>query len=973
MKSFTKLYRLMAIGIGASIVPNVWAASLTVNEGDDTNGYIPFHFYYLDDINCRSQVIYPASSLEGMKGQSINGITFYINEDGYASDWMTSDMILSIATVESEKFDGDLSYGYADFFEPEWTVCYSGEMSGEAEGRSLSFKFTTPFSYTGDNLLLQISLGEKGNAYPRTIFLGVNTDYMCSAYTTNGSTTYGSTFLPQTTFEFGELEPYSASVSTDNISFPSTLLGDTASSKIKVSNSGKNPFSIASTLDAPDCFTLGEFDTTLESGGSTEIPVVFSPATADEYKGVLTLDLGEAGTFTVNLAGSGIEKPTGYVADFDLPDKSLPADWIGWEVVKSYDYDVWDYVDIIEQKESVEKFISYEKDGKKGVTVEEGNHIREYPNMTIYYMISPEVEGNILVSASDCEWYNEPAFNIYKATKNEAGEWVIGTEALPIQWLSSTSEGWGIGLTSVDEPCYLAVDVENMAISSFCADKLAGAVEEVPVGTEFTVGDLEYKVVAENEVEVTGVASGVKEIEIPATVTHSGGAVLDVVSIGREAFYWSSVTKAVLPEGLRSIGYGAFRQSDLEEINLPSTLTEIGDYAFRTTHISSVEIPEGIVSLGSSVFAMCEQLTDVKLPSTLESLGSGVFYKAAITSVEIPESCLSIAIEAFESCTSLETVKLPSGLKEIKEMTFLGCSALKNIALPESLETIETQAFWNTGLETLNLPASVSKIASNTFTNSPIAEISVAEDSEYFKTVDGVLYDADGSFLYLYPRVEGDSYTVLDGTRGIIGGAFYKAAVKNVVLPETLAGIDEMAFCNSALEEISIPESVTVIFAQAFAGTQIAQITFPSELDVLEEGVLAGCEKLTKVELPESLESIANLAFYNCTALTQIICNGEKPAEFDAWEGMTDPFRGVDRSLVTVYCPDESLDDYKASEWADFFENIEGKSVLGSGIDKIEASELDSNTVIYDLSGRRIEVPAPGSIYIINGKKTLVK
>lgn len=1048
------------------------ASTLTVNDGSATDGYIPFHFYYLDNANCRSQVIYAADQLEAMKGQAITEVHFYIDETGYSGSWKAEEMCLSIAETDEDVFPGDLSDRYTDFFTPDWTVAYNGPMEGEEGGRDLVFSMTTPYTYTGSNLIIQISLGSAGNAYPKAQFLGVTTEKMCAAYTTSGGTTYGEPFLPKTTFSFGELAPYEANISAEAIDFPTTLTGGSSKGVIKISNKGKNAFPMTLTSPADNSFSAGELPATLEAGESADITFTFKPVTAGEYAATVTLDCGEAGTFNISLTGKSIDAPEGYSVSFNVPEHELPLNWTGWEITREYDFNVGDYVEIVGEKESNEYFLTYVKDEKTGVKVEEGNHIREYPNMIFVYMISPEIDGNFIINATATGGNYE--LLLHTATKAADGTWKIGAENLDYQWISDPASDWGLALGSLSAPGYIAIEAVNMAVSEFNADMLAGepadsfvpalsaeslefgdvtegetasksitltnngtkaftfscaitsdseteafavtnetetlepgisteiavtfapevpgdytafltldfeegeamtvtlsgkGIEKdinVPVGTEFTVGDLDYVVTAEGEVEVSGVTSGVEECEVPATVIHPDGKILNVVGIAREAFYWSSVRKVNLPEGLRTIGYGAFRQSDLAEINLPSSLTKIEDYAFRTTMLASVDIPEGITSLGSSVFAMCEKLTDVKLPSTLKSLGSGVFYKAAISEITVPDGCTEIAEEAFEACASLKKVTLPSDLTEIKPMTFIDCTSLTSIDLPAGLTKIGSQAFINTGLTSLHIPAALENIASNSFTNSPIAEITVDPANKEFKTVEGVLYSADGSFLYLYPRNNAVTYSVVDGTRGIIGGAFYASSVKTVVLPETLDGIDEMAFCSSALEEITIPDNVSIIFPQAFAGTQLKELTLPEKVTKVEEALVAGCEKLVTITLPEDMKDIGNRAFYNCTALRTIVCKGATPSEFDGWEGLTDPFRGVDKSLITIYCPDDAVTDYKDSEWGDFFENIMGISELKVGVTGVNSDGvlISGGETIHIISSE----PAAVSIFDMAGR-----
>ena len=1048
----------VAVGLTAAASP-VIAGTITVNEGSNTDGYIPFHFYYLDNAKCRSQVIFPAEQLQEMKGQAIKELKFYIDENGYNSAWATNDMRLSIAETDKTEFETEYYSNSTEFLEPEWTVAYSGHMEGVAGGRELTFTLSSPYTYSGSNLLIQISLGEKGNAYPTTKFLGVSTDNYPSAYTESGSSVNAVSFLPMTTFTYGELPPFEAKISTDAIDFATVMVGQSASTSIKVGNSGANAFPISVSIPADGMFNVGDVPAKLESGQSLDIPFTFAPSEAGDFNTSATLNLGDAGNFTVNLSGKGMEAPKGYTANFALPAKSLPENWTGWAVTREYDFGVGDYVEIVSAKESLSYFEPYSAGTTSGMTIEEGNHIREYPNMTVVYMISPEIEGNFMIQAAATR--NNYALTLYQATKAADGSWTIGTEPLDYTWAAKPDGTWGIAIGSVAAGTRIAIDMQNLAIATFAADNLGGATAdysaslssesitfgevtvgekasrtitlsnngtkaftiaigqseesaftaactatalepgisteinvaftpetpgsytselklnlgeagtytvalsgegkakptEVPVGTEFTTDGIDYIVTAIGEVSVTGAASGMAECIVPATVNNADGATFTVTAIDREAFYWSSTRKIVLPEGLKSIGYGAFRQSDLAEINLPSTLTEIGDYAFRTTKITSIDVPEGISSLGGSVFASCELLSEVKLPSTLRSLGNGVFYKTAITSIELPENCTDIAEEVFEGCSSLSSVKLPSNLSENKSMTFMDCSSLTSIEIPTNVSRINTLAFSNTGLTSLNLPASVNYIASNTFTNSPIAAITVAAENEHFKIVDGVLYSADGNFLYLYPHNTAESYTVAEGTRGIIGGAFYKSAVKTVALPQSLVGIDEMAFCKSSLETISIPESVNLILGQAFAGTQLKELVLPSSLTKIEEALVADCAQLTTITLGESLADVGNRAFYNCTALESIVCKGSTPSEFDGWEGFTDPFRGVDKTRITVYCPDGAVADYKASEWGDFFTNIKGMSEL-SGISSIGIGEIAIS------GGNRISVKATEPVIV---------
>lgn len=54
---------------------------------------------------------------------------------------------------------------------------------------------------------------------------------------------------------------------------------------------------------------------------------------------------------------------------------------------------------------------------------------------------------------------------------------------------------------------------------------------------------------------------------------------------------------------------------------------------------------------------------------------------------------------------------LPPLLKVVEEGAFYGCEHLKSVQFPDSLETIRPDAFFNTGLESVELPASLRTVA----------------------------------------------------------------------------------------------------------------------------------------------------------------------------------------------------------------------------------------------------------------------
>ena len=204
--------------------------------------------------------------------------------------------------------------------------------------------------------------------------------------------------------------------------------------------------------------------------------------------------------------------------------------------------------------------------------------------------------------------------------------------------------------------------------------------------------------------------SSLRSITLPTGVT----------SIGNYAFQGcSSLTSVTLLAGVTSIGDGAFYGcSSLTSLTLPAGLTSIGEAAFwGCSSLTSLTLPAGVTSIGRSVFYDCSSLTSVTIPAGVTSIGDYAFSGcSSLTSVTIPESVTSIGVEAFAYCSSLTSITLPEGVTSIGETAFLGCSSLTSIMLPANVTSIGEYAFYGcSSLTSLTLPASVTSIGDHAF------------------------------------------------------------------------------------------------------------------------------------------------------------------------------------------------------------------------------------------------------------------
>lgn len=441
----------------------------------------------------------------------------------------------------------------------------------------------------------------------------------------------------------------------------------------------------------------------------------------------------------------------------------------------------------------------------------------------------------------------------------------------------------------------------------------------------FVVDNVEYIVTGEKTVGLSGLTDefAATELTVPSEVVNEGKT-YSVTSIEEEAIKWSDLTKLVLPASVTELKETAIYSNDaLVEVVLPETLTTLGRYALAYNDaLNNVVVPAGVTVIPESCFARNSSMTNIEIKGQYTSIGNGAFYKVPLKEITIPATCKSIGDNAFQLCEELAKVTLNEGLETLSDGAFRQCPKLTEITLPESLVTLDDNVFLEAGLTSVNIPANVKTIGNATFGQTQITAFTVAENNEQYKAVDGVVYTKDGLILAAYPTKGAAEYTVLDGCRGIGGGAFYAAQIQKLTLPETMRAFDSYAFTFSSLSEMNTPASLLYMGEQALAGTQFTSFAFPEGMTTLYDGVMGQCENLQSITLPSSINYVGFHAFFLCKALTEVHCLGAEPAYLDFYEEGDHPFGYIDRDNVTVSVPKGRLEAYKDSYWGSEFSNI---------------------------------------------------
>ena len=186
-----------------------------------------------------------------------------------------------------------------------------------------------------------------------------------------------------------------------------------------------------------------------------------------------------------------------------------------------------------------------------------------------------------------------------------------------------------------------------------------------------------------------------------------------IVSIGENAFYeTSTLTEVVLPSTLARIEDFAFSYCEnLSEIVIPGGVEKVGDYAFDgCSSLTRAVLSEGVKELGANAFSYTGSLGEVSFPASLRKIGESAFSSSGITSVVLPEGVTEIGGYAFSSCESLTSVVIPATVTTLGGYAFAWDGALKEITLAGGVTEIPFECFYNTAIEEIVLPDSVTRI-----------------------------------------------------------------------------------------------------------------------------------------------------------------------------------------------------------------------------------------------------------------------
>ena len=470
------------------------------------------------------------------------------------------------------------------------------------------------------------------------------------------------------------------------------------------------------------------------------------------------------------------------------------------------------------------------------------------------------------------------------------------------------------------------VDLKKIASFAFVYNK-SSAIDEY-TQREGENGEVNNLDVDGNEIKKLGEdfhQLDIESVEIPEGYTY----------IGQDAFEENSNIKSVnLPKTITKISDYAFAHLSLKTIKLPDNLEFLGEQVFFDNQIEGkLILPKNLTNLGERSFKS-NQITELEFNcEKLEIIKEQAFQDNKIKQVKLPDSVKKIEIDAFSGNSGDEnyamkvvlfsngnvdnkdsssivnpteedkttSVDVDSSKWDEKDFVFdkgkvLGFSGIgklkvrenKNLVIPEKngkyvVDEIGDDAFRNVNFEnsslnkydlkSIKLPKTVKKIGKFAFQSNYLTEF---EAPEALKII------GDGAFMN--NKIE--MLELGENTEIIGSSAFHINKLFAIVIYPNVKEIGISAFRNNDAQNVMfMGDKVEKIGEMAFCNNKISELDL-SLLTKLKEISVQTFYKnsITKVTLPENLESVREEAFRYNNLKEVVFSNKIKEIRFNAFD-----------------------------------------------------------------------------------------
>lgn len=304
---------------------------------------------------------------------------------------------------------------------------------------------------------------------------------------------------------------------------------------------------------------------------------------------------------------------------------------------------------------------------------------------------------------------------------------------------------------------------------------------------------------------------------------------------------------------------------------------------------SQLEIIEGSDwAEGDGCFAFCISLTEVILDgcSSLKQIaGNAFFYDNNLSNFDfysIP-SLEIIGANAFSNTNISGKITFGEKLIKICRSAFEGCKKIEsiNVSSCRNLQAIEAGAFYNCNIKSVDLTNCLQLNDISGINIGSLEELKI--DNIYFKSINGVLFNAEVNILMGYLETKKDAEYVIPSSVISIDCFFNNNNIKKLIIPESVKSINSHFNCvNLAIymkssDPIGLSNNLSEnndmqIYVPKGAGKAYRNAPIWKDYAIMEEGE-ANIVSVT-LDAEGSLESKLNNKNIRLNEITELIVAG---------------------------------------------------------------------------------------------------
>lgn len=332
----------------------------------------------------------------------------------------------------------------------------------------------------------------------------------------------------------------------------------------------------------------------------------------------------------------------------------------------------------------------------------------------------------------------------------------------------------------------------------------------------------------------------------------------------------------------------------------------------------------------------CTIMQSISIPNTVTTIGFEAFYGCSGLkgTFVIPDSITSIGMWAFYSCDRIAKVIIGDGLSNLQMRVFGSCASLSSVTIGSSISTINTYAFTgSTNIkEVINKSSLTISAGSTTYgdlTNKSTTFITTNPNASkvLVDLNDFIWYNNSSSDKQLLGWCGvGNELNFPNGITEVPADFFVvsETDITSVTIPNSVNTIGDGVFdgylnlnrvnissleswCKIVYEGKYVNSSPLCNGANIYLNNELlTEITIPNTITTINQMAFYNCTSITSVVILSSVKSIGTYAFCSCDNLTSVTFESTTPPTFGDYV-----FSSCNSNLI-IDVPNNAIDAYKA-------------------------------------------------------------